>query len=368
MTKICNYCHTGACHPLLFGIAFVLIALFSACSTEEAAESASAEPASLFVQPLLDPVPVDSMGITLIHEHFFLDWTPAKHIDSSTWNNDAAFEAILPHLLDARARGVRTILECTPAYLGRNPELLQRLSESSGIRLLTNTGYYGARQDVHLPAHAFTETAEQLATRWISEYENGINSTRVKPGFIKIGVDDGEILSDVDAKLVRAAARTHLATGLTIVAHTGPDTPALQEVSILEAEGVAPEAWVWTHAQNGSPETHIALAQKGAWISLDGMGYITPEEGDSSKLYQYLDMLSNLKENKLLHRALISHDAGWYTHGEPGGGNYTPYSVIFDLVLPELKKRGFTDENIRQLLVKNPQSAYAVQVRKKKSS
>lgn len=351
--------------PFLLLVFF--IPLFTGCSEQEKTTTESEE-AVLHVETVNGRIPVDSMGLTLIHEHVFLDWTPADSIDPSAWDSDAAYEAILPYLLGARARGVSTMLECTPAYLGRHPELLRRLSGRSGIKLLTNTGYYGAREDANLPAHAFTESADQLAKRWTAEYENGIEGTSVKPGFIKIGVDDRKFLSNIDAKLVRAAARTHLATGLTIVAHTGPDAPALEQMSILAEEGVAPDAWVWTHAQNGTSETQIALARKGAWISLDGMGYVRPEEGDSSSLYQYLDMLTRLKENDLLHRTLISHDAGWYTHGEPGGGNYTPHTPIFDLVIPELKKRNFTEDDIRQLLVDNPKAAYAIRVRGERSS
>ena len=306
------------------------------------------------------------MGTTLIHEHVFLDWSPASNIDPTQWNNDTAFLAIIPFLQEVKTWGVRTIFECTPDYLGRNPPLLRRLSHSSGLQIVTNTGYYGARDDQHIPAPAFEDTPEQLAAKWIQEYENGISGTGTYPGFIKIGVDGDSVLSPIDEKLVRAAALTHLATGLTIVAHTGPDAPARQEVGILQEMGVDPRAWVWTHAQNGTSAAHAELAAKGAWISLDGLGWVAPgdNEGDSSALVKYLDMITALKDNNLLDRTLISHDAGWYTHGEPGGGEtYKPYTNIFTLVLPALKERGFTDSEIRQLLVDNPKEAYAVRIR-----
>lgn len=337
------------------------LALLTACHPEAPSESAPST-----VMTVDGPIPADSMGLTLIHEHVFLDWTPADSIDPGQWQRDSAFTRILPYLQEARALGVQTILECTPNYLGRDPELLRRLSAASGIRLLTNTGLYGARNDQHIPAFAFAEDAGQLAERWTQEYENGISGTNVRPGFIKIGVDGDSLLSPIDEKLVRAAARTHLRTGLTIVAHTGPDAPARQEVDILAEEGVAPDAWVWTHAQNGTPETQAELAARGAWISLDGMGWIQPAGGDSTALKQYLNMLTNLKEKNLLHRTLISHDAGWYTYGEPGGGEtYQPYTAIFQLVIPELRKRGFTEADIRQLLVVNPREAYSIRVRQK---
>jgi predicted metal-dependent phosphotriesterase family hydrolase len=335
---------------LFSAIAFAsAIAILPGCNADED-----------FIMTVNGRIPASEMGLSLIHEHVFLDWTPAGRFDSSGWDVDSAYQHILPYMEEARANGVHTFLECTPAYLGRNPELLKRLADASGINILTNTGYYGARSDQHLPAYVFEETPDQLADRWVREWEKGIDGTGIRPGFIKIGVDPDPLLSPIDEKLVRAAARAHLRTGLTIVAHTGPDSPARQQIAILKEEGVAPEAWVWTHAQEGSPEVHAELARLGAWISLDGLGWVEPADGDSAALFKYLDMLSNLKQNNLLHRTLISHDAGWYTHGEPGGGEFRPFTAIFTLVIPELKKRGFSDEDIRRLLVENPREAYGV--------
>ena len=77
--------------------------------------------------------------------------------------------------------------------------LLRRLSRASKLHILTNTGYYGAANDKFLPPHAFTESADQLAARWIREAREGIDGTGIKPAFMKIGVDAGP-LSDVDAQ------------------------------------------------------------------------------------------------------------------------------------------------------------------------
>ena len=343
-----------------FILALVIIPFSCSPPAEGSGKVAAGE--SPFVVTVDGRMPADSMGLTLVHEHVFLDWSPVDSLHPESWDNDAAFAHILPFLLEAREHGVRTVLECTPDYLGRNPALLKRLAKASGLQLLTNTGYYGARNDRHIPAHAYDDSPGELARRWISESENGISGSGVFPGFIKIGLDGDSTLSPIDEKLVRAAELTHLATGLTIVAHTGP------EWAILEEMGVAPEAWVWTHAQNGTSPAHLELAGKGAWISLDGLGWVAPEEngGDSTALLKYIDMISALKNNGLLQRTLLSHDAGWYTHGEAGGGDfYKPYSAIFTLLLPELGQRGFTEADFRQLLVANPREAFTVRVRKR---
>ena len=64
------------------------------------------------------------------------------------------------------------------------------------------------------------------------------------PGFMKIGVDSGP-LSEIDKKLVRAAARSHLETGSSLAVHTGPGIPALEELTLLAEEGVHGGTWIW---------------------------------------------------------------------------------------------------------------------------
>lgn len=317
-----------------------------------------------YIMTISGVIPADSMGLSLIHEHVFLDWTGADSIQPQDWDNEAAFKTILPDLLEMKALGVRTFLECTPNYLGRNPLLLKRLADSTGLQMLTNTGYYGAVKNKYLPRHAYLETAQQLANRWIQEWKKGIEGTGIRPGFIKTSVDVP--LSPLHEKLIRAAAITHKKTGLTIVVHTGPEAGAYRELEILKQEGVAPEALVWTHAQSGTNEGHEKVARQGAWVSLDGMGWIDPadNQGDSTGLRNYISALKNLKTKNLLHRVLIAHDAGWYTHGATDGNvARKPYTTIFKLVIPELKKVGFTEADIRQLLVENPKKAYAIQIR-----
>ena len=66
----------------------------------------------------------------------------------------------------------------------------------------------------------------------------------------------------------------------------------------------------------------------------------------------------------MLHRVLISHDAGWYKPDEPNGGDLKGYTGIFKELLPLLRKKGFTEADIEQILVKNPAEAFAISIRK----
>ncbi|MEP7108142.1 MAG: hypothetical protein ABI760_09165 [Ferruginibacter sp.] len=311
---------------------------------------------ALSVMTVSGTIPATEMGTTLIHEHFLVDFIGADKINFNRWNREEVVNKVLPYLLKAKEYGVKTLLDCTPAFLGRDVLLQKRLSAESGIQVLTNTGYYGAKGNKYLPSWAFVETPAQIAERWISEFEKGIENTPIKPGFIKIGVD-AEHISALHQKLVKAAGLTHLQTGLTICSHTGIAIPAFEEIALLQKMKVHPSSFVWTHAQaENDISQHVKAAKMGVWISLDGIGW-----GDFEK---YADSISNLQSAGLLNKVLISHDAGWYKPGEKEGGSFTGYTNIFTELVPLLYKRGFTANDIQQLLVKNPSEAFAIRVRK----
>jgi phosphotriesterase-related protein len=222
--------------------------------------------------------------------------------------------------------------------------------------VLTNTGYYGAAQNKFLPKHAFSETEDELAKRWLSEWRDGIENTGIKPGFIKIGVDAGK-LSDLHRKLVRAAARTHLESGLTIAGHTGNGIAALDELATLKEEGVDGSAFIWVHAQSEQNfHLHLNAAEKGAWIEFDG---ISP-----ASISSHLELVAAMKKAGFGGRVLLSHDAGWYHVGEPGGGQFRPFGTLFQDFVPALQKAGFTDPGINQLLAENPPQAFTIRVRR----
>lgn len=304
------------------------------------------------------------MGVTLSHEHVMVDWIGADSTGNHRWDRKEVVERVLPYLQEIVDNGVETFIEFTPAYLGRDPFILQELSQRTGLKIITNTGYYGAVENRFIPEHACQESAEQLANRWVVEFEHGIDGSELRPGFMKISVASDEPLSELHQKIVEAAALAHLETGMTIASHTVGDRPALEQVELLKAMGVSPEAWIWTHAQSGSLDTILWAAGEGAWIALDNVHFKseqpTSEEGS---IEWYADRIEALKEAGYLEQILISHDAGWYDVGEPNGGGFRGYTDIFDYLLPELTSRDFSVNEINQLLIKNPQEAFSIQVR-----
>src|SRR4030042_1248064 len=206
-----------------------------------------------YIMTVNGPIQPSEMGPTLTHEHVLVDFIGADSIMYSHWNRDSVISKLMPVLLQAKESGVTTFFECTPKYLGRDPLILKQLSQKTGLNFITNTGYYGA-YNRYLPESMFTVDAMILADEWIAEFHNGIEDTGIKPGFIKIAVNPDDTLSPPDKTLITAAAFTHLATGLTIASHTGPEKPAFAQIDIFREINVDPSAFIWVHAQRGTVE------------------------------------------------------------------------------------------------------------------
>jgi phosphotriesterase-related protein len=254
-----------------------------------------------------------------------------------------------------RALGCRTFVDATASCLGRDPVLLRRLSEVSGLNILTVTGNYAAADYKYLPPEVYSLADEGLAERWIDEWNNGIGGTGIRPGFIKLGFNGGP-LSKVEQKLIRAGAITHLRTGLTIGAHTGPAVSAFEQLAILEKERVHPSAWIWIHSQNEKNEArHIEAGRRGAWVEFDGI--------DPETLGLHVKLVTRMRDEGLLDRVLISQDAGWYHVGQPGGGTSRSYETVFTQFVPALRANGFNASEIETLLIHNPAKAFSISVR-----
>jgi phosphotriesterase-related protein len=109
----------------------------------------------------------------------------------------------------------------------------------------------------------------------------------------------------------------------------------------------------------------LEAAKLGAWVSLDG--YSASEKNRE----RYKKFLTDLKKEKLLGRVLLSHDHFWSVEGEGergslklhAGGASNAYESIFTQLLPDLRESGFSEDDVKQLTVRNPAEAFTIRVR-----
>jgi len=304
------------------------------------------------IQTISGSLPPSLAGFMLPHEHLFSNFGVGIK-DTHIYDEVKLFKQVIPYLKQLKAYGCDTIVDCTTAYFGRRVDILLELYKQTGVHIVTNTGYYGAANDRYIPDHAYKDSAEEIAKVWIDEFENGIEDTNVKPGFIKLAVDsDG--FSAIDQKLFEAGIEAHINTGLTLAVHTSSNAEAaFAQIKLLKSNNVKPGAWIWTHADKvDDPNTLVDAAREGSWISLDGIR-------DEASQQQHLQYLNILRDADALHRVLLSHDG----NGFPSGKSIRPFHTLFTAFIPLLLKHGYTREEVDMLTRTNPHQAFTIQVR-----
>ncbi len=289
------------------------------------------------------------LGFTLPHEHILVDFGGAQTACADRYDRDEVVRTMRPYVEQIVAAGIRSFVDCSPMYLARDVRVLRALSEQTGMQFITNTGQY---KEPYLPQETFDIAAEALADQWIREWEEGIDGTDVRPGFIKTAVEP-QPLAATQQKVVTAAAITSRATGLTIGTHTCAGIAALHVLRLLSAHRVDPAKWIFIHAHQETDFDLVRMvAREGSWIELDGIGAAS----DAS----ILTMLLKLLDAGFDEQVLLSHDAGWYTVSEPNGGSPRPYTHLCESFLPLMRELGIDEPTIHRITVENPARAFAV--------
>ncbi|SEN96102.1 phosphotriesterase [Paenibacillus sp. OV219] len=263
-------------------------------------------------------------GRILEHEHVLVGFVEDGKLTPDMYDRDEVVTSILPFLLKLKEAGCSTMVDCAPEYLGRDPYILRRLSELSGVHLITNTGFY---KKPYLPSFVYEISERDLADIWIREARDGIGESGVYPGYIKIALNDGAAIDDMQLKILRAAMRTSLETGLQIQCHTIGSEVAMHAYEIMKLAQFEQDRFIWVHAQTFKvTDVYKRLAEAGGWISIDSILPGTYEE--------HVDLLGQLLDSGVGDRVLLSQDTGWYNVGQDKGGNMRPYHHLFTDFFP----------------------------------
>lgn len=302
------------------------------------------------IQTVTGPVLDLDFGKAAAHEHVLVDFHDPSEAPRAYDRADVA-TVMRPYLDTLRETGCRGFVDCTPIWLGRDPELLLELSQLTGLHMVTNTGWYQAPM---LPPEADRLSEEEIAAVWIDEAINGIGSTGIKPGFIKIALNSGK-LSDSARKILGAAILAAQTTSLVVVSHTVGSAAMLEAQAIMQARRFDLSQFIWAHADAGDGrDIQRQMAASGVWISLDGIG---------SRHDQQVIMLKDLIAAGLADRVLISQDSGWYHVGEPKGGKVRPYHTLFTEFWPCAVQSGIDENMLDQITTANVARAIRVRSR-----
>ena len=293
----------------------------------------------------------EELGLTLPHEHVFSIFgkDPARY---PNYPEEDLMGSVIPYLGKLKKLGVYTIVDATAAYFGRHPEFLKKISEETGIQIITNTGYYGAAKGRYIPKHVAEESSDEIAERWIAEIHKGIDETGIYPGFIKTALEH-KPMNEVDKKLIEAAAKTHKETGLSIQTHLGDNVYAANEaIDILSDNGVSADAWIFIHAHKvPDAQKLLPMARMGAYISFDGINRDSAES--------ILAKIKLFKAEGMLNRVLLSHDGNSFRRD----GTRKDYHFLVSDFKSRFLAFGFPESDFKQITEKNPANVLVVKKR-----
>lgn len=303
------------------------------------------------INTVLGKISPEGLGLTLMHEHIIWDPRGVETKLDRPYSVEEVTDTMAPYLLDLKGLGCRTLVEASPHGAGRDVRVLKACAERTGLNIITNCGMWdgGKHNGRYIPGNIKEKSINEIAAIWIQEFENGIEGTNIRPGFIKLALGDQGFISPLQEKFLRAAAKTSLATGLPIECHIGSATSAVNAVGIIEEEKLPLNRFIWIHIDwsNDYP-TVSSLAARGLWVEIDAISaFEEPYEVQVS-------LLERLIQDGFLDRVLISQDAGCYNVGETKVADLRSYNNIFTKFIPICKSKGIPDNAISEILAGNP--------------
>ena len=306
------------------------------------------------INSVLGPIKGDQLGFTLMHEHVLV--APSgltRHYPDLLGPNRE--ERAIECLKKAKAGGVDTMVDCTTFDLGRDPEFLQHVSEQSGVNIINVTGWW---LDVNRFMHGLSPS--QMAREFVRDINEGFRGTNIKAGLVKCAADSDGVTPPLEI-MARAAARTHLETGVPIVVHSFPTGHvARQQIRIFKEEGVDLTRVKIDHSNDTTDTEYLEwILDQGCYLGLDRYpGRFVSSDMRTTTMKKLIDLGH-------LERLCPSHDCiCLHFHNEQPDGTipeehdfqkFNPDQFLFmhRHVIPDLKAAGVSDEQIQMLFVGN---------------
>jgi phosphotriesterase-related protein len=306
------------------------------------------------VETALGPVATAELGPTLMHEHVVTRSPGVQENWPHLWDREAILALAERKLADLYSRGIRTIVDLTTVDLGRDIDLVAAVARRSRVHVIVATGVWWMPQR-YFGAHG----VEEIAALFIRDITQGIGASGVKAAIIKCATDTAGVTPVIESVL-RACARAQKATGVPISTHTfaaGRSGEAQQ--AIFAQEGVDLHRVIIGHSGDSEDLGYLrGLMERGSTIGMDRFGL---EQFLSTA--RRVDVLARLCAEGYAGRMVLSHDANCWTDmiSEDDKRRTRPlwhYNHIPDDILPALRKAGVSEDQIEQMLVRNPRAIF----------
>jgi len=337
------------------------------------------------VTTVLGQIERESLGITLPHEHIFIDlrneFTPPsdpeklrlskEHITLENYgvlrrNPYAIKENLILDDLDLAVEevkrfaglGGKTIVECTCTGIAPSPDRLRELARLSGLNIIAGSGYY--THDTH-PADMNEWTPEKIADDIIREITVGVGNTDIRAGVIgEIGLSDPIHPNEMKCLAGTAIAFRQVPTPIQI--HTHPwGRNALPAVAALTDNNVDPGRVAICHIDVEFDLNYLrSLLETGVYVQFDNFGkefYINKADrgyagGNFATDLERVRVIKELLDWGYADRILVTNDIclKQMLHRYGGWG----YDHILANIVPMMLDEGIPQQTIDGFLIDNP--------------
>jgi phosphotriesterase-related protein len=280
------------------------------------------------------------------------------------WDEELRVNDAVTKLARLKHVGITSIVDPTVIGLGRYIPRVQEVAAQLDLNIVVATGLYTYND---LPFFfrfrpgpgALLDGPESMVPMFVQDITEGIAGTGVKAGILKCATDELGLTPGVE-RVLRACARAHRETGVPITTHTDvAHHRGRDQQRVFAEEGVDLSRVVIGHSGDSDDLDYLReLMDNGSTIGMDrfGIDALAPFE-------QRVRVVADLCEQGYADRMVLAHDAAcfmdWFEEGmrEAVMPNWH-YTHISEDVLPALRERGVTDDQIDQMLVSNPQRLF----------
>ena len=331
-------------------------------------------------------IPVERLGVTMMHEHIVVDATswwhcpdcaermflgdepvrmgilgelrmdPFVNRDNCTLVDVDLAVSELQQFVDL---GGRTIVDPTNRGMGRSPLTLRQISERTGLNIVTGAGYY---LEASHPERLAGMTRHDIADEIEREASDGIADSGVRIGIIgEIGISKD--FTPAEEKSLRGAALGQVRTGLPLSVHLpGWERLAHRVLDVVAEEGGDLHHTVLCHMNpSGRDQDYqTSLAARGAFLEYDMVGmdyYYADQDAQCPSDEDNARAVKNLLDAGFGHSVLLSQDVFlkmMLTHYGGWG-----YAYVLRHFVPRLLRHGVSAGQIEMLLVDNPRGVFS---------
>jgi phosphotriesterase-related protein len=281
-------------------------------------------------------------GRVLAHEHLQIDLSAQKGPNNVI--GQAEESDVIADLRKAKEEhGLAAVVDLSAPGWGRDPVALRRISQQAGTAVVCATGFYWDP----FPDIVINGSVEVLRDAMITEITEGVGSTGIRCGVIKVGTARG-VPGEMEARLFAAAAGAARATGAAIITHTSSPDQAPWHVQTLDRAGADLSHVVISHmGAVGDIAQLTAIGRAGVTLGIDKVSF---PKGPTN--VQLADLVRDACALGLQRQLILSSDVARKTLLHRYGGR--SYSTVFADFVPMLRERGVSQGLIETMLCENP--------------